>query len=234
MPSIIPQQLKMLKTIFRIHRRKNKVLRILEQQSNSASTFPSLVVTGPPRIGKSFFCSALSSQSGASHVELDTLSMYAGSQNIRRIREQTWRSMAEVLEKAPFHGFILDSAWAQTLWSTENVQLLEGYFSNLRSHLMPKTIVVLSKATAEQRLEALKEWRETGNCWTLRKKSDGELPLLAERIVARCNEMAIISEAYGLTTVWIEPQDFEQSVFSESKRVARLQAAMQSIAFEGY
>lgn len=221
-----------LKTLRRINRERRKIFRKVRERRGTTLSVSSLIVTGPHRIGKSHFCRSLAEKTGLTHIEMDGLSQFESPLQSERIRGYVWDSLVELIEKRLANGMCVDSTVTQKLWSDVNPPPSNVDVSKLRAKLGPRVIIILSRASVEERLAALRKFRALGNCWTLRHLTDDQLPSFAENIVTRCEEFARISEVYGLTTVWVEPLSFEYSISSAVERISSVYGTQMNSRFE--
>jgi hypothetical protein len=177
-----------------------------------------LALTGPIRIGKSNLCRQIAERSGRSHVSLDELTMNFGKIGSQLAHDFCVRSAVHSIGRIPEHGVCIDSALLQHLWLPGSRRM---YCADhvLRANLKSKVVLVTSGATVAERLDALRTYRATGNCWTLNTHDDAELPLLAENIVNRCSKIAQFGAAEGFALAWVDPLNFEQSIASEAERL---------------
>jgi hypothetical protein len=180
-----------------------------------------LALTGPIRIGKSHLCRQIAKRSGRSHVSLDELTMNFGKFGSQLVHDFCFRSAVHGIGRIPDHGVCIDSVLLQHLWLPGSRRTTPTDHV-LRANLESRVVLVTSRATVAERLDALQSYRATGNCWTLNTHDDAELPLLAKNIVNRCSKIAQFGAAEGLALAWVDPLNFEQSIASEAERLIAL------------
>lgn len=186
----------------------------------------SLALGGYARIGKSILAKRFSEKAGFFHLAGDEFRKLFWEIEDDSLRDRTRRhAYIRLLQMWP-NGLIFetDDLISANRGAKRGFQpfSLELLVMLRDADLADVALVVPKETDIKSRLEALKSWRETGNCWTLRTHaSEDALQNLAKRAVRDEAVLRQLAHDASVRLLEIDTSDFANSIESLSSELAK-------------
>ncbi len=186
-----------------------------------------LIVTGPPRVGKSLLAQRIVAQSAAYHVNVDRMRLWYFSDRDEARREASRRAVFEGVLAASPNGIVIDgddfiSANRSKFGGIHPLgldQLVEWRARGLAGVI----VVGSSDVDPESKLDGLQAWRDTGRCWTTQHSvysDEAKLPKLAAEIVRTSRMLRDLCAADHLMFLSLGSTRFDEIIGSAATLLA--------------
>lgn len=192
---------------------------IFKDSAINESSFQSIIITGPPRVGKSIIANTLSNNIGHYILNTDIIrKLYWEEKNDTKRQYLRKKIFSKILGLYP-RGLIIegDEFISRNRSATGNLKPFSlDLLDYLKKQYKIEVFIIGNKtATIDKKVNAMQSFRDQGKCWTLKNEAyfeDETIPALAEHIIKVSQNLSLMAKDKKLEYYDIHPEKFNKDI----------------------